>query len=202
LVSYAESQRAINEQSGLQVEMLKNVSGIQATEPTSRTTIAPLSSGNFEPLEQGSPILKPYTVAGEKLMKGRAIKDTLMPDEQLLPGEFLTSESGKYQLIYQTDGNLVQYLVGVSYMGKPPAGWNSGTAGQQGHRVVMQKDGNLVIYGFYDVLWQSHTPNFWGSYLKVQDDGNIVIYGPVWDTMHGGNSVEWFCDLCRATQPK
>ena len=108
-------------------------------------------------------------------------KNQLVLGEQMLAGEYITSSSGRYRFIYQTDGNLVLYGDGYRAL------WNSGTNGKPGNRVIMQTDGNLVIYTDNDVpLWHTHTSGNPGAHLIVQDDGNVVVYTdnnvPLWNT--------------------
>ncbi|MCX5378620.1 hypothetical protein [Streptomyces sp. NBC_00091] len=51
-------------------------------------------------------------------------------------------------------------------------------------RLVMQSDGNLVLYGSkWGVCWASHTYGSGGNRAVYQGDGNFVIYnnsGAVW----------------------
>ena len=54
--------------------------------------------------------------------------------------------------------------------------WASGTSGHPGAYAVMQSDGNLVIYLGPTALWSTGTNGHPGAYLSVQDDGNLVIY--------------------------
>jgi len=75
--------------------------------------------------------------------------------------------------------------------------WASGTSGLLGQKLVMQTDGNLVIYGpphlpNNGAMWASNTSlvaDHYGCYLQIQDDGNLVIYGhhPTWATATGGH---------------
>jgi len=46
------------------------------------------------------------------------------------------------------------------------------------HKLVMQSDGNLVVYSFYSWLWQTGytTPYKPGDKLIFQNDGNLVLY--------------------------
>jgi hypothetical protein len=60
------------------------------------------------------------------------------PDQSLSAGQSIWSPNGAYELIMQTDGNLVEY-------GSSGALWATGTSGSNNH-VTMQTDGNLVIY--------------------------------------------------------
>lgn len=54
-------------------------------------------------------------------------------------------------------------------------------------RLVMQEDGNLVLYSDAgNVLWHTHTYGQPGNYLAMQGDGNLVIYSedrkPKWNS--------------------
>lgn len=53
--------------------------------------------------------------------------------------------------------------------------WATGGQGS-GARAVMQADGNLVVYNGSTAKWSSSTGGFDASILKIQDDGNLVIY--------------------------
>lgn len=44
------------------------------------------------------------------------------------------------------------------------------------YTLILQDDGNLVLYGRGKALWNTNTHGYPGSYLVVQDDGNVVIY--------------------------
>lgn len=100
---------------------------------------------------------------------------TLASGASLSPGQSVTSCKNGYQLIMQTDGNLVLYASGHRAL------WSSRTNGKGGWVAAMQGDGNLVVYtaGNRDehrALWASGTNNHPGARLAVQDDGNAVIY--------------------------
>lgn len=101
----------------------------------------------------------------------------LYPDQTMFPDDYIVSDDGRYRLVMQLDGNLVEY-------GPNGAVWASGTY-SPGAKAVMQLDGNLVVYAAGGAsIWSTHT--FAGnSTLVVQNDGNLVIYGPgggaVWD---------------------
>lgn len=97
---------------------------------------------------------------------------TLGVNKTLTPGQYLESTNAAYQLIYQSDGNLVLY----NAFGE--ALWQSATSGKGVGYVVMQSDGNLVIYnGSAQAVWQSGTGGSGSSNdLAIQTDGNAVIY--------------------------
>ena len=44
------------------------------------------------------------------------------------------------------------------------------------YKLIMQGDGNLVLYTGNQALWQSHTYNNPGAWAVMQSDGNLVIY--------------------------
>ncbi|MFF3917201.1 N-acetylmuramoyl-L-alanine amidase [Streptomyces sp. NPDC001852] len=123
--------------------------------------------------------------------------------------------SGAYATL-QNDGNFVVYASG----GGPTTGgalWSTHTykrgqtiaSGQklwagwwaqaQYTRLVMQLDGNLVIYRNSDgtAIWSSLTSGHSGAYAYMQSDGNLVVYksgggpsagGALWSTGTWGHS--------------
>lgn len=53
------------------------------------------------------------------------------------------------------------------------------------YKLIMQHDGNLVLYNDANTpLWSSVTPNMGGYYFQLQYDGNLVLYtsanAPLW----------------------
>ena len=106
-----------------------------------------------------------------------AAASVLGSGEWLYPGQYLMSANGENELIMQGDGNLVLYTFYSAPSGR--ALWASNTAGESVEGVVMQTDGNLVIYSPSGLpLWYSNTCCHLGAgaYLVDQDDGNLVIY--------------------------
>jgi hypothetical protein len=100
-------------------------------------------------------------------------------------GQSVWSCDGRFQLSYQGDGNLVLYQGGSAL-------WASGTNGHGGDRVIMQEDGNLVIYKSNgNPVWASGTAGTSNRYanLAVQNDGNVVIY-------RSGGGVAWASNTC------
>ena len=55
--------------------------------------------------------------------------------------------------------------------------WSTQTDGNTGAYTVMQGDGNLVVYAGGVAKWNSHTNGFSGAHLALQNDSNLVIYG-------------------------
>lgn len=93
----------------------------------------------------------------------------LAQNQTLTPGQSLIASGTPYQVVMQTDGNLVVY-------GNNGALWNSQTSGDTGAYAVMQGDGNLVVYGPGGAIWNSHTSGNPGAYAIMQGDGNFVVY--------------------------
>lgn len=108
-------------------------------------------------------------------------------------GGEIASPSGEYEAIQQADGNFVVYH--NTSDGKEGI-WASGSNNQDcsSYTIVMQEDGNLVIYGDGQPLWATDTAGADGSgfYLRMQDDGNLVIYNNdsqwIWCSYQGINS--------------
>ncbi|NPC93636.1 lectin [Bacillus sp. WMMC1349] len=61
--------------------------------------------------------------------------------------------------------------------GRGRALWSSGTHGRAVRFAIMQTDGNFVIYGYPSAIWATGTVGWNNAYLVLQNDGNLVIYG-------------------------
>jgi hypothetical protein len=96
----------------------------------------------------------------------------LTRDSRLLPGTYLRSPDGRFIFLLEYDGNLT--LMGPAHYRL----WDSGTSGNCPASLVMQADGNLVLYGPDGACWSSATDGTDADRLQIQDDGNAVIYGP------------------------
>jgi RHS repeat-associated protein len=107
----------------------------------------------------------------------------------LYKGDIIRSPDQRFYLIYQTDGNVVL---------RGPTGaaiWNNHKAGVASTRLIMQADGNLVLYNGSTPVWSTETNGHSGSYLQVQNDGNLVIYTNYtgtysWNTETGGQAKD------------
>ncbi len=117
-----------------------------------------------------------------------------------------TNPNSGVRLVMQTDGNLVLYTPDNRVL------WSSGTAGIKGttlytherlqpgqslvsngrqYRLLMQRDGNLVIYANSAAIWATGTNGKSGASLVMQGDGNLVLYHngvAVWATGTNPNS--------------
>ena len=112
----------------------------------------------------------------------RAASNELRAIETLIPQQSIFSNDGRFELRFQTDGNIVLYF-GATVL------WSSGTANGEGMVLGMQGDGNLVLYSpDLTSLWASGTSGYAGAFLRVQDDGNVVIYQ--------GGVARWATNTC------
>ena len=150
----------------LLVEVMQVEPRSQAPPPDGPVTTPPPSPGD--------PESDPSDASGHR-------QDVLRPGDAMRPGDSVWSHEGRFELVYQGDGNLVLYRQGDAL-------WSSGTDGSQAGLVVMQHDGNLVIYDANDHPVWSNDGSFGyaGAWLIVQDDGNVVVYSdggePLWAT--------------------
>jgi hypothetical protein len=115
------------------------------------------------------------------------------------------------RLLLQDDGNLVLYAADGRALWSYRTGRLSGaaadtmapaqqlTAGQtltsadRSHRLVVQGDGNVVVYGPDGrARWSTGTWSRPGNTLRMQPDGNLVVYDsgtfPVWSSGTWGNA--------------
>ena len=61
---------------------------------------------------------------------------------------------------------------------KSRAVWSSGTVGSRANRLILQGDGNLVLYSPSRAVWSSGTVGSRVNRLILQGDGNLVLYSP------------------------
>ena len=107
----------------------------------------------------------------------------LTPGQRLLADKPLISQDGRFRLLYQSDGNLVEY-------GPNGPMWATGTNGQSVGSCDMQGDGNFVLYDKQGKpRWATGTNGHSGSSLLVQNDGNIVLYAPQGKAVWASHSV-------------
>lgn len=101
----------------------------------------------------------------------------------LAPGRSIRACDGApFRLVHQTDGNVVLY---DTNSGQPL--WHTHTNGRATGSLVMQGDGNLVLYSPGGrALWASGTNGTPGAFAFVHGDGNFSIHRPnlqpIWST--------------------
>jgi hypothetical protein len=95
----------------------------------------------------------------------------------LTPDCAVKSPSGRFEFVFQSDGNLVLYDKTTPDGTTRTAKWASNTNNKGVGWCTFQSDGNLVIYmPNGEELWNTHTGNHRSAYIIVQNDGNVVIY--------------------------
>lgn len=106
----------------------------------------------------------------------------LYPGEFIIPEQALVSVDGRSRLALAEDGSLTVTCNGVPHV--VLAGANG-----QAAQLVMQGDGNLVLYTSVmspaTALFNTTTSGNAGAFLRLQDDGNLVVYlgsTPLWAT--------------------
>ena len=87
---------------------------------------------------------------------------------------YCTGHPTTFELILQSDGNL------VIYNSSGRALWATNTDIHNPTQAVMQTDGNFVVYSGGHALWATGT-NGRGQYLCFQNDGNLVVYAGAFD---------------------
>ena len=117
-------------------------------------------------------------------------QSTLDSGMTLSEGCSIKSENGAYYAIMQIDGNFAIYRTNPS-----STLWTSQTMGQgqRPYRLVLQFDGNLVLYdGNNAPKWASNTPHAENNprSLVMQDDGNMVIYDGNGVTVWASNTAQ------------
>lgn len=106
--------------------------------------------------------------------KAMAYGTTLYTGESL-QNTALTSDNQQYTLNMQNDGNLVAQMWPRPY-------WATGSSSPNA-KLIMQGDGNLVIYRVdaannpVAAIWASGTSDPSGGRLVLQNDGNLVVIG-------------------------
>lgn len=117
------------------------------------------------------------------------VTGTLNPGQQLVRGDSLVSPHGQHRLWLgpeiDTEG-LVLDGCGEDVMATVPASSTD-------TRLVMQQDGNLVLYAGNVAYFQTGTYGNPGARAVLQDDRNLVVYSPtnkpLWNTGQTCNAV-------------
>ena len=106
----------------------------------------------------------------------RATGDDMLIGETLRPGEYIFSGNKKYAFGHRMTGNLVLFrMEGLVKL------WQSYTF-DPGGVATLRADGNLAIYS-PGLVWASDHPGDMNAHLLVQNDGNVVIYSPTWEPL-------------------
>lgn len=118
--------------------------------------------------------------ANNAVAPSNSINTMLNSGNELRRDDYLLSPDSQTVLTLQRNGNLALYsnfkLI-----------WETGTQGNSVGRLVMQADGNAVLYnGSNQALWSTQTDGNPNARLTLQTDGNMVAYSfgnqPLWAT--------------------
>lgn len=143
------------------------------TAGNAHSSLAMQNDGNLVIYSHGKKALWAWATDNAELRRG----------ETLTAGHSRLSHNRKFRLVMQTDGNLV-LVEGKKVL------WNSRTGGHSGSSFSFQSNGNLVVHSVKGTaLWQSKTHGTM-TRLLVQDDGNLVLYKgkkAVWNSGTGGH---------------
>ena len=99
---------------------------------------------------------------------------TMLAGEVLGPDQELASAGGRYSLIYQDDGNLVLYD-NVPDAPRQSV-WDTATDGEAGSCIMQGDGNFALYDLGGKYVWDSGTQGNPGARLIVQDDGQLVIY--------------------------
>eukprot|EP00823_Brevimastigomonas_motovehiculus_P004193 TRINITY_DN269_c0_g1_i1.p1 TRINITY_DN269_c0_g1~~TRINITY_DN269_c0_g1_i1.p1 ORF type:complete len:230 (+),score=34.59 TRINITY_DN269_c0_g1_i1:95-784(+) len=143
--------------------------------------------------EQKDAIRKEADSVAKKLKVFEDEQKKIPPSSLISPNHFSTggqlrSKNGAYLLACQEDGNCCLYVSGHSCVSN--CLWSSKTSGKGNlpYRLVMQNDGNLVMYNKKnEAVWACGNNSGKAPFrLDLQDDGNLVAYDStsksVWST--------------------
>ncbi|MCY4623300.1 MAG: L,D-transpeptidase family protein [bacterium] len=107
-----------------------------------------------------------------------SLRSSLGPGDVLLRGQSVMSPDGSYRLAFLPGGNLVLYHNLGPYWAVEEI-WSAGTGGTGGDRLVMQHDGDLVMYSAARFgggsVWSSGTAGFDGAELRLPEEGGATI---------------------------
>ncbi|OJJ42411.1 hypothetical protein ASPZODRAFT_147396 [Penicilliopsis zonata CBS 506.65] len=109
--------------------------------------------------------------------------NTLGNGEWLNVGQSLFSQDGSVELRMQSDGKIAVYWGGECRF------QNTATQRNDIKGIIMQEDGNMVIYDHHQKpVWATNTgpggPGDSTVICTVQNDGNVVLYKgtPIWSS--------------------
>lgn len=138
-----------------------------------------------------SPAPVPTTTPSTAPTPANSTNVTLGASDLLHKDDYLLSSDGQSALTLQRNGNFAFY-------DNFKLAWETGALGTAADRVIMQPDGNLVLYDSSNrALWNSATEGNPGAHLVIQNDGNVVILSSagavLWATytLHDPNRLDY-----------
>ena len=112
----------------------------------------------------------------DDVLKAVSLRGSLVAGDVLLRGQSISSPDGSHRLAFLTSGNLVLYRNLGPFWATEEV-WSASTGGLGGDRLVMQQDGDLVMYPAPGgtPVWRSGTAGFDGAELELPEGGGATI---------------------------
>lgn len=158
------------------------LSGGTLSRPGTGTIRGVVHDPNNQPPAPPAPVPSPWYGVENGIFDG---DDRVGQGQTLQSNHYIMSKDGRFVLHMQAGGNLVLANANRGVM------WVSGTGGNAGSRLVLQHDGNMVIYRPNGTaIWSTGQKGIVS--LVLQSDGNAVGVnssgGVPWATGTGGSS--------------
>jgi YD repeat-containing protein len=96
----------------------------------------------------------------------------LQPNTTLFQNQSITSADGRFVLALQYDGNLVLYQV----QGFQPLWWSGTYGSQAAILLNIGNGNVAIFDPQFNILWQTNTNGYPNANLVLQNDGNLVLY--------------------------
>lgn len=112
-------------------------------------------------------------------LDGAHIVDDRAPEPSMSQDMLINAGLGSNQSLLSQNGRYTLVMQSDGNLVIYNAGtaiWASDTFRSGANRAFMQDDGNFVVYQNNAAKWQSNTPRSGGVRLVMQNDGNLVIY--------------------------
>ena len=112
----------------------------------------------------------------DDVLEAVSLRGSLVAGDVLLRGQSLSSADGSHRLAFLTNGNLVLYR-NIGPFWPVEEVWSASSGGLGGDRLVMQQDGDLVMYPAPGgtPVWRSGTAGFDGAVLALPEGGGATI---------------------------
>ena len=112
----------------------------------------------------------------DDVLKAVSLRGSLVAGDVLLRGQSLSSPDGSHRLAFLMNGNLVLYR-NIGPFWPVEEVWSASSGGLGGDRLVMQQDGDLVMYPAPGgtPVWRSGTAGFDGAVLALPEGGGATI---------------------------
>ncbi|KAG5667392.1 hypothetical protein PVAND_015373 [Polypedilum vanderplanki] len=125
-------------------------------------------------------ILNAITTSGNIISRGKCLS----------ANQQITSNNGCFVFIFQTDGNAVVYSITSATSKVPIWATGTHSKNPNADRICLQSNGDLVAYSGTKAYFASNTAGTSGRNVVMQDDGNLVMYGENNKVIWATNTVQ------------